>query len=30
MHITEMVIEHYEDVLRLMQETPGITVRDAD
>ena len=25
-----MVIEHYEDVLRLMQETPGITVRDAD
>ncbi len=30
MHITEMVIDHYEDVIRLMQETPGITVRDAD
>lgn len=30
MHITEMVIEHYEDVLHLMQETPGITVKDAD
>lgn len=30
MHITEMVIDDYEDVLHLMQKTPGITVRDAD
>lgn len=30
MQITEMVVDHYEDVLHLMQETPGITVRNAD
>ncbi len=30
MHITEMVINHYDDILRLMKDTPGIAVRDAD
>lgn len=30
MKIIEMTIEHYDDVLELMQKTPGVTVRSAD
>lgn len=30
MTITEMSIEHYDDVIALMKRSPGVTVRDAD
>jgi ribosomal protein S18 acetylase RimI-like enzyme len=30
MNIVEMTIEHYDAVLALMRQTPGVTVRDAD
>jgi ribosomal protein S18 acetylase RimI-like enzyme len=29
-HVREMTIGDYESVVALMQETPGVTVRDAD
>jgi ribosomal protein S18 acetylase RimI-like enzyme len=30
MQIIEMTMEHYDAVLNLMSQTPGVTVRDAD
>ena len=30
MRIVEMTIDHYDAVMTLMRETPGVTVRDAD
>ena len=30
MKIRQMTIEDYDDIIVLLQETPGVTVRDAD
>ena len=30
MNIREMKIEDYDDIISLFQETPGVTVREAD
>lgn len=30
MKILEYTINHYEDVLKLMEKTPGVTIREAD